>query len=464
MDLALLVDLLEALQAPQFRYAELERYYSGTQPLAFLAPESRQALGSRLDRMATNLPRLAIGCLAERLRVTGFSNPAVWPLWLANDLDQLSDAAHRDALLLGTSYAIVWADKSGKPQVSIESPKQVTVLADPGSREIVAGLKRWQTRTTTEATLYLPDQVIRLSSDSVGDAVATQFKVVGELDNPLGVVPVVQLRNAERISVGAPYYYPERLLDWGWSEVHDLIPLVDGINKLIADMMVSAEYTARPRRWATGIELVEKPRVDKDGNPVLDSNGEPIVDIVNPIPEGPRTMISEEPEAKFGQLDGASLDGYQNAVNVLLGQVMAVGALPAHMCGIFTDNPASADALRASEAALTARAEARQKMFGRSWEQVGRLMLAVQDGADPATVDVRTQWCDPGTASASQEADAITKLVATGVLSRVGALRRLGYTQDQIAQELQDTASDMAAKTDPITQQYHQSLLGLNNE
>jgi hypothetical protein len=463
MDLALLVDLLEALQAPQFRYAELERYYDGTQPLAFLSPESRTALGDRFGRMATNLPRLAIGSLAERLRVTGFSNADVWPQWLANDLDQLSDAAHRDALLLGTSYAIVWADKHGNPQVSIESPKQVTVLADPGSREIVAGLKRWQTRTTTECALYLPDQVIRLSANSLG-AVATEFDVVSEMDNPLGVVPVVQIRNAERIPVGQPYYYPERLLDWGWSEVHDLMPLVDAINKLLVDMMVSAEYTARPRRWATGIDLVEKARVDKNGDPVLDGDGEPIVDVVNPIPEGPRTMVSEAPEAKFGQLNGAALDGYQNAVNVFLGQIMAVGALPAHYVGIFSDNPASADALRASEAALTARAESRQKMFGRAWEQVGRLMVAVKDGADPATVDVRTQWCDPGTASASQEADAITKLVQTGVLSRVGALRRLGYTEDQIKQELQDTAADMQAKTDPIMQQYHASVVGVMND
>jgi Phage portal protein, SPP1 Gp6-like len=462
MDLELLADLLQALEAPQFRYAELERYYNGFQPLAFLSPESKKALGDRFGRMSTNLPRLAIGSLAERLRVTGFSNPAVWPAWLANDLDQLSDAAHRDALLFGTSYAIVWAGKNGSPQVSVESPKQVTVLADPGSREIVAGLKRWMTKTTTEACLYLSDQVIRLSANSLG-AVATEFKVVAEMANPFGCVPVVQLRNAERITVGAPYYYPERLLDWGWSEVHDLIPLVDGINKLLADMLVSAEFTARPRRWATGIELVEEPRVDKDGNPVLDGNGEQIMDVVSPIPEGHRSMYSEKPESKFGQLEGASLTGYENAVNVLLGQVMAVGALPAHYVGIFSDNPASADALRASEASLTARAESRQKMFGRGWEKVGRLMVAVQDGSDPQSVDVRTEWCDPGTSSASQEADAITKLVATGVLSRVGALRRLGYTEDQIQQELQDTASDMAAKTDQITKQYHASLLGMDN-
>ena len=70
-------------------------------------------------------------------------------------------------------------------------------------------------------------------------------------------------------------------------------------------------------------------------------------------------------------------------MRVLLGQIMAVSALPAHYVGVSTENPASADALRAAEASLTARAEARQATFGRSWEDVARLMQAVRDGTDP---------------------------------------------------------------------------------
>ena len=83
---------------------------------------------------------------------------------------------------------------------------------------------------------------------------------------------------------------------------------------------------------------------------------------------------------------------------------------------MFTDNPASADALRAAEASLTARAEARQATFGRAWEQVARLMIAVRDGADPQQVDVRVAWADAATRSVAQEADAVTKLFAAGLL------------------------------------------------
>ncbi|WP_353107740.1 phage portal protein [Gordonia sp. (in: high G+C Gram-positive bacteria)] len=397
--------LLQKLDEPAARYDELERYYNGTQPLAFLAPESRTALGDRFGRMASNIPRLAITSLTERLRVTGFAGVDVWDDWLRNDLDQQSTIAHRESLLLGASYAIVWADQIGRPKVTIESAKQVTVITDPGSREIVAALKRWETSTTTEAVLYGGDEIVRLRAEQTG-ATTQGFKVIDTLRNPLGVVPVVRLTNSDR------------LLDDGVSEIEDLKPLVDALNKTLVDMLTTSEYVGRPRRWATGIELEEA----DDGT------------AVNPIPEGNRAMVSENPDSKFGQLAAADLGGYEAAVRVLLGQIMAVSALPSHYIGQLTATPPSADALRAAEASLTARAQARQQVFGRAWEQVARLMIAVRDGADPHRVDPRVVWADPATRSIGQEADAIVKLYSSGLLPADYALQKLGYGDDEITQ------------------------------
>lgn len=405
MNTDLLTTLLQKIDEPAARYADLDRYYAGLQPLAFLSPEARKALGDRFGRLATNLPRLAVTSLAERLRVTGFTGADVWTDWLRNDLDQESGIAHREALLLGASYVIVWADQLGRPKVTIESAKQVAVLTDPGTRRITAAVKRWETATTTEATVFLPDEIIRLRAEQTG-AVTAGFKVVETLANPLGVVPVVRLRNGDR------------LLDNGVSEIEDLKPLVDALNKVLVDMMTTSEYVGRPRRWATGIELEEN------------DEGE----AVNPIPEGNRAMISENDTAKFGQLEAARLDGYESAVNVLLGQIMAVSALPAHYIGQLSDTPASADALRAAEASLTARAEARQAAFGRAWEDVARLIVAVRDGADPQLVDVRVTWADAATRSIAQEADAVVKLYQAGLLPASYALKRLGYSDSEVAE------------------------------
>ena len=56
-------------------------------------PQSRSetALGQRFGRMASNIPRLAVTALAERLRITGFvcDEPILWDDWIANDMDQI---------------------------------------------------------------------------------------------------------------------------------------------------------------------------------------------------------------------------------------------------------------------------------------------------------------------------------------------------------------------------------------
>jgi hypothetical protein len=69
----LLIHLINRLNEPAHRYAELDRYYEGRQPLAFLSPEAKTALGNRFGVMASNIPRLAVTALAERLRLTGFA-------------------------------------------------------------------------------------------------------------------------------------------------------------------------------------------------------------------------------------------------------------------------------------------------------------------------------------------------------------------------------------------------------
>jgi hypothetical protein len=449
-DTALLQEILQTLDAPQAQYAELDTYYSGVQQMAFLAPEARASLGHRFGRMVVNLVRLQVTSVAERLKVQGWEGPyadQLWTDWLANDLDMLSSSAHREALLLGSAYAVVWSNPDGSPRVSVESARQVTTLADPGSREIYAAVKRWQTATTTEAVLYLPDSIKFYTSNSPG-ANTAGFVLTNEIENPLSVVPVVQLANSDRIPVGG-IAYPDRILDHTHSEVWDSLPLVDALSKVLADMLITSEFVGRPRRYATGIELADKPRVDPDtGQPFYNEAGDPIVDAVNPIPETGRTMVSVNDNAKFGQLDGARLDGYGDAVRTLVSMLQAVSCLPSHYLGVLNAQPPSADGLRAAESSLVARCEEKQRMFGRAWEQVGKLMTAVREGIDPATVDVQVCWGPADSRSEAQQADAAVKLFQTGVLSRTATLRSLGYSDDEIALELTNTRTDAALGAD----------------
>lgn len=419
MPIDILTGLQMRLDAAQLRLSTLDTYYKGEQPLAFLSPESRLAVGNRLDRLSSNVCKLAVISLAERLRITGLTidgqaDSRLWRWWLANDLDDLSTIAMREALALGSSFAIVWAGGDGQPLVSVESARQVTLLRDPGTRQTVAALKRWAdidpvlgTPIDVRAVLYEPDTITHYQAPAYGMP-AVSWEIIDRVRNPLGQVPVVPLLNAETI------------LDWqGTSEMSDVIPLADAIGKLLVDMMVSSEYAGRPRRWATGIELEEKPVLDAAGN----DTGETVA--VNPFPDSDRMMTSEAPETRFGQLPSADLSGYKDAVGVLVQQVAAVSGMPAHYLGI-SDRVTSADALRASEASLATRAEDRQRRFGRAWAQVAALMVAVADGVDARSVRAGVVWADPTTASAAQEADAAAKLVDAGIVTPDQAARKMG--------------------------------------
>lgn len=428
----LLEEALQALDAPQGRYAELERYARGEQRLAWISPESRKALGNRLPRLASNIPALQINSLVERLRPVGFSDPRAWDLFTQTDLDQLAAQAMADSLLYSTGYILTWT-KNGKPVATVESPRQCHVLRDPSDRSVTVGVKRYSTKDQTIAYLYLPDRIERWVADGAGAAVGG-FTLAQTVDNPLGQVILTPIDN-------------------GHSEIRDLLPLCDALNHLLVSMMVGAEAAGKGRRWISGLELVERNRLNANGDPVLDDDGQPVVDLVSPIDDIDvvQTMISENPDTKFGALPSADLSAFEDGVRVIISQIAAVSALPSHYLNpLSASQVPSADGLRASEASLTARCEQKQQRFGRAFEQVGRLLIAIDNpGTDPATLSLRVHWASAATRSEAQEADAAVKLFQSGLLSRRGTLARLGLSEDEIAAELAGIRSD-ADDTDPM--------------
>lgn len=421
----LLEEALQALDAPQGRYAELERYSRGEQRLSWISPESRKALGNRLPRLASNLPALQVNSIVERLRIVGYSDPRAWDLFTATDLDQLAAQAMADALLYSTGYVLVWT-KDGKPVASVESPRQCQVLRDPADRSATVGVKRYSTKDETIAYLYLPSEIRKYSAPQPNAPIAG-FKLVDAIENPLGQVILTSIDN-------------------GHSEIRDLLPLCDALNHLLVSMMVGAEAAGKGRRWISGLELVERQRSNADGTPAVDESGDPIIDLVSPIDDIDyvQTMISENPDTKFGSIPPSDLDAFESGVRVIISQISAVSSLPAHYLSPLTAAQVpSADGLRAAEASLTARAESKQQRFGRAFEQVGRLLIAIANpGTDPASIPLRVKWASAATRSEAQEADAAVKLYQSGLLSRPATLARLGFTEDEITAEMANIKAD----------------------
>ncbi len=412
----------------------LAEHYDGVQPISFLHEEIRRQVGDRLATVVVNWPRVVVDSVEERLDVAGFraadqaADSGLWDIWQASDLDEWSQMGHLDALLFAQSYAIVWRDANGL-RISVESPNEVTVDAEPGRSGVLrAALKRWRQDDYWMAALYLPDRVELWRTDAdtfrlapTKDANWTQ---VDEVAHRAGVVPVVTFTNKPRLSSLG-----------GRSEIADVIPLAQAVNKLATDLMTTSEYHAMPRRYATGIQVETGPNRER-----LQAEASAYWDNATKT----KTWLGGT-GVDFGQFPTADLSNFVRAIGMFTGQIAAIAGLPPHYLGVNTDNPASADAIRSAEASLVKRAKRKQVQFGGSWSRVMQIARALELGVRVADLPadfrrIETIWKDPETPTVAQSADAAVKLTQGDrpvITPETAQEHYLGFSPEQIEQDRQ---------------------------
>lgn len=417
-------ELVNDLQKRNTLLDTLDRYYRGEQPIAFVPPEVLAATGNRLATLIINWPRVIADTIEERLDVEGFvvggadqTDADLWnEIWQPNDCDEQSQFTHIDSLIHGIAYVSVGAFDDGEPRIEAETAHEVICRYEPGTRQVSAALKRWEDDDKrAHVRLYLPNATLFFDSEPNRDVTFTD-----EVPHKLGVVPIVPFVNRPR--AGSRH---------GCSELADVMRLADAVNKLATDMLVTSEFHAMPRRWATGIELQrgqgQQERTQAEVKRYWDSA------------TAGKTWLAGS-GVTFGQFAAADLANFTNAIVMLTGQIAAVAGLPPHYLGINTENPASADAIRSAEASLVARAKRKQRTLGGSWEQVMRLAEAVRRDIGVAELgpewrSLQTVWRDPATPTVAQTVDAVVKLRQTDVITNAQALEDLGYTPQQIERE-----------------------------
>lgn len=413
------IDRLEARRAAWIpRIRAYDAYYEGEQPIRFLAPAMRREFGERITALVVNLPRVGTDAYENRLDINGFRfkgnasrDEDLHDVWQANDMDEQSQQAHLESLALSRSYVCVGAgDSPGDPPlITVEHPLQAYVDRDPRTRKGRAGIKRWDEPDGSRwAVLYLPDSTGVYRHGPEGWA----------LDSPedrheLGRLPMVPLVNRPRI-----------LRPDGVSEFHDVLPIADALNKIVTDMMVSAEYHAMPRRWATGLK--ESDFVDADGNQISPWS----------MTAG-HVWATEDTEVRLGQFQESELTNFHNTMKTLLAVANMTMALPPHYNPFTGDNPTSADSIRSSETQLVKRVERKHTFLGGAWEEVMRIVLRFQTGEwEDRARSLETIWGDPSTPTVAQKADAVMKLATPinggpAILPIEQAREDLGYTPEQ---------------------------------
>ncbi len=385
---------------------EAAAYYEGsfvTRQFGISIPPSMQGLAT-----PAGWPGTVVDVLEERLDWLGwvsegddFGLPAVYA---ANQLDVDSGMTHLDSLIFGTSFVVIGSGGDGEPSplITAHSPQDMTALWDPRTRRVGAALSLSSSALSlsgqsTEATLYLPNETTVF--ERVGST--GQWIVVDRDRHLMGRLPVVMFPNRVRGSRTE-----------GRSEITKAVRYyTDAAVRTLLGLEVNREFYNAPQRVALNVE--ESMFQDASGAAV--SQWTAIMGRVWMIPP---SEDPDGPQPSVQQFSPASPAPYIDQIRGYAQLLSAEGGLPGAYLGFHTENPSSADAIRAGEARLVKRAERRITTFDRRWLEVGRVALMVRDGGIPDTFDttVSGRWRDPATSTRAASADEAVKLIGGGVL------------------------------------------------
>lgn len=394
----------------------LDSYYRGDHRLdaigVSLPPEVR------VLEMTVSWPKMAVEVLDEVLNVEGFRVQGASPeqgaevtdllrsWWQANNLDTHSHLGHTEAMVQGRAFAVIGPGVGNAPQISVHSAKGIAVDVDAFGN-VCEAVQRFSDKGTEYLIHYTPgfNTVYQVGKDG------SRYQYTA----PSGTqyIPVVPLVNRSRINDVR-----------GTSEMQDVLTLADAASRSLTNLQVAQELLALPQRYLFGNGL----------NDLKDQNGNPISKLkayLGMLWTGPQ-------DAKAGQLPGADLTQIINAVKLYAQMVSSITGIPPSFLGIQTDNPSSAEAMRAAKERLITKAERKQALFGDAWEQVMRIsldMYAPLLGISADELSIETLWRDPATPSKSAKAANALQAHAQGILSAHTAREALDLTPEQRAYE-----------------------------
>lgn len=396
------------------------RYYRLKQTLEHLG----MAIPPSMRRFVVwaNWPRVVVRTITGRQKVRSLilpgqetADPHLRAIWDASNLSAHTKMFRRDVLIFGRSYLSVGANEKDPklPLVRVESPREMEALVDTRTETMTAAARFYGKDKNglgpTHVTLYLPDQTIWVERGT-----DNRWREVDRDIHNLGAVPVVMHLN-ERVS-GEGFE--------GESELVDIISLTDGMARSLTNLQFAQEAHGVPGIWATGV---------KNGD-FVDEHGKQL-----PMFEAYYDVIKilSDPNAKWGQFDAADLKNFETAGRIYGTQASVSYGFPGRYFGVTSSNPPAEGAIRADEIELINAVEDKNEAEGMVLGWMGALTLRFATGSWVEGNRVRVDYFDPGTPTVAQRADALSKLRATGDISREGMWDELGWSEARKAKERQ---------------------------
>lgn len=414
----------ETIKGKYQSHTDAWNYYLGEHPLVFANERLREIFSGVQIRFIENWCGVVVDSMKERIQLTGFTVPDQYQegmdvLWQENELNLESDDLHEAALVTGEAFLIVWPDEIGQPEMYYNDPRMCHVFyesARPREKRFAAKMFEGDDGFA-RMTLYYPDRLeYYVSTQKASDvSSAAAFRPDQEMGvsvvNEYGVVPVFWFRG-RRQAIG---------------ELEDVIPVQNGVNKLLTDMMVAAEFGAFRQRWV----------ISNSDTSVLRNAPNEIWNIPAGDGMGQGTTV--------GQFDATDLGNYLNAVERLAGDIARITRTPKHYFYGQGGDP-SGEALIAMESPLNRKVKNRIERFDATWRKAIEFALQIMGVAvDP--VDIEPVWDEVATVQPKTEAE-IRVLNTQAGIPLVTTLRREGWTDaelETLAEDKEATSADLGS-------------------
>ena len=227
----------------------------------------------------------------------------------------------------------------------------------------------------------------------------------------------------DRVAV-VPFAYDKQMdRPFGRSRINrTLMNLTDMAVRTMVRMEVSAEFYSVPKLWFLGL--------DKDA--FESGTWSSLIADINAIS---RDVDGDVPDLK--QIQQASMSPHGAMLETIAMLASAETDIPPESLGIRVSNPTSAEALAASENALTRVADRQNRIFGQQLMNAMRMAVQLRDNTPtaPTLAGVRPIWAPTRVVSDAARADYYSKVAGVNqawAQSDVG-LAKLGLSMDDIA-------------------------------
>ncbi len=414
--LARLEALYQTRRAAQKDLARLRDYYHGHHP-THLTERQQTYLGAVRGSFCANYCRLVVEAVAERLRAQGIeADHTPTARWLADwwkraHLAALGAAVHLAAVRDGQTFVIVDYDpQTDRPRATLNPADDgsggITMHYDADGTPLYAA-KRWtvdngpRAGTQRRMNLYYPDRIEKYLSTTAAPywhpLPESPLPWVGRDGAPLGL-PVIPFRN--------------RLADdpAGVSELSDVIPLQDALNKTLIDLVALADANAFPLMVALGFGVPDDLTLAPGA-----------VVQVPPSLDGP---------TDFKILPGSDVGNLLALLEQFVTEIARVSSTPLSRLQV-SGHVAAEGTLKQQEAGLIAKVERKQVIFGDAWADLLGLVLRVQNTYGAARVHADTplsiNWAPAATRSEAEHLQLLLLKAQLGVPVET-LLAEAGYT------------------------------------